>query len=559
MEDALQVIAQARPAGAAPWRWGAFAAGAIALAVSFAVTGPALFVFELPVADITGQSLGRIILPERVQLTKAEIRKEDEKRLEDLAEDLTEEAKAATDPVVKQFLDELNELIRALQEGRITPEEAAARMAALEKALEDWKEQNQKGAEDVEKRLQEAAEKQKKAHDALKPLLDAMRERDWDEAAKKLDELAKKLEKKELPKKDQEKIAKDLEQLAKALENERQKDKERLQKERDRLKEKQEREKDRFAQKDRDRLKDTERQLEQLDDPQQQQDQSDPERQLERLSDELDDAARDMLRRLAEELRQAQQEQGEQGPESEQRRQQEGQQGDDGQGGQQGEMTAEDIKRAADALRRMAQNGKGRQQMRIAQGRMIDVREMMKRGQNGQSGKGQNGEGQDGENGESGEGQEAGGDAEKQFEEGANGQLGQGMKPGGKGGDMLLLGGPKGQGMKLPGMGPGQGNDPQLGQGDGIGEGHDPNLMGGEKPSMDFKTDEDFVPGQHGEDGQTKEKVVMTAAQKGFASRAYREVHQDYAGVVEDALEKEHIPPGKRTYVRRYFDLIRPR
>ncbi len=128
-------------------------------------------------------------------------------------------------------------------------------------------------------------------------------------------------------------------------------------------------------------------------------------------------------------------------------------------------MTAEDIKRAADALRRMAQNGKGRQQMRVAQGRMIDVREMMKRGQNGQSGKGENGEGQDGEGGENGEGQEAGGDAEKQFEEGANGQLGQGMKPGGKGGDMLLLGGPKGgAGMKLPGMGGGQGKDPQLGQ-----------------------------------------------------------------------------------------------
>ncbi len=238
VEDAVHVIAQARPAGAAPWRWGAFAAGAIALAIAFAITGPAVFVFELRVADMSGQSLGRIVLPERVQLAKAEIRKEDGKRLEDLAEDLTEEAKAATDPVIKQFLDELNELIRALQEGRITPEEAAARMAALEKALEDWKQDNQQGAEAVEKRLQEAAEKQKKAHDALKPLLDAMRERDWDKAADKLDELAKKLEKKELPKKDQEKIAKDLEQLAKALENERQKDKERLEKERDRLKEK---------------------------------------------------------------------------------------------------------------------------------------------------------------------------------------------------------------------------------------------------------------------------------------------------------------------------------
>ena len=68
-----------------------------------------------------------------------------------------------------------------------------------------------------------------------------------------------------------------------------------------------------------------------------------------------------------------------------------------------------------------------------------------------------------------------------------------------------------------------------------------------------------FVPGMHGDQGEVQSRIIMTAAKKGFASGGYGEIHQDYSEVVEDALEKEHIPAGKRTYVRRYFDLIRPR
>jgi hypothetical protein len=53
--------------------------------------------------------------------------------------------------------------------------------------------------------------------------------------------------------------------------------------------------------------------------------------------------------------------------------------------------------------------------------------------------------------------------------------------------------------------------------------------------------------------------VVFAAAKKGFASREWGAVHQDYTSVVEDALDAQSIPAGKRRYVRRYFDLIRPR
>jgi len=579
IDDALTVLSQARPALAAPWHWAAFASGAVALAVAAGLAGPAVFALELPVGAEAGQVLARVVKPPPFQRTRVTVRPDDAEALDELAQDLEAEVKTAADPGTKQFLEDLNELIRAMQEGRITPEEAAAKMAALEQALDAWKAEHQDQAEAVEKRLQEAAEKMKAAHEALEPALEAMKEREWEKAAQALEQLAKKLEDKSLKEADRKKLAKDLAELGKQLESERQKEKERLEKERDRLKEKQQKEKDRFADKDRDRLKETERRLEQLEDPAQDKDLSEPERQLERLSDELDEAAQDMLRRLAEELQKLGADGGESGPEDEQRREQagqegqqgqegqdpeqgqEGQQGQQGKGGQQGDMTAEDLKRAAEALRKMAQGQKGRQQMRTANGRMIDVREMLKRGMSGGGKDGNGGQageeagrggkpGQSGKDGPSGEGGES---AEQRFDRLAKG----GMS--GKDGEPMLLGGEKGQGggLKIPGRGDGQG-EPKLGQGEGIGKDHDPRLFG-ERTDIDAKTHDEFVPGVHGADGEVQSRIIMTAAKKGFASGGYGEIHQDYSEVVEDALEKEHIPAGKRTYVRRYFDLIRPR
>lgn len=586
IEDALTALPEARPARAAPWRWGLFGLGLGALGVALALTTPAVLALQPEVAPTVAGALERVVVPKPFERPKAEIRKDDKERLEALAKDLAElerETKEDTDPTVRDFLDELNELIRALQEGRISPEEANAKMAALEKALAEWKEQK-KDAEAMEQKLAEAAEKQKKAHKELDELLQALKEKDLAEAAKELEELAKKVEEKRLSDKEKEKIGKDLEQLAKDLQSDRQKEKERLEKERDRLKEKEKKEKDRFAQKDKDRLKENERRLEQLEQERQQgAGDSEAQRQLESLSDDLSEAAQDLMRRINDAMKEMQGAGGEQGPESEKRRQQAGEQGEQGESGQpgqsgkQGGMSEEDLRRAAEALERMAKSGQGRQQMRVAEGRMVDVKEMMRRGQSGQSGQsGQGKSGKSGKQGQQGEGEGEDGEAWRAFEQGANGESGEGQDGEGEGeggkdgqggkekGMMLGQGGKKGDGMmllggKMPGGLPMRGNGGQgdAKQGEGIGEGHDKRLLG-DKTSMDVKTQDDFVAGQQGE-GESKSQVVFTAAKKGFASKAYAEVHQDYAGVVEDALEKEHIPPGKRTYVRRYFDLIRPR
>lgn len=562
MEDALTVLDQAEPKRAAPWIFAPFVAGLVALALALALNVPAFWLLDPKVPAGSVGMLSRVAVPAPFQRQVVVLAPEDKQTLEVLAEDL-EETKTESDPKVKEALAELNELIRALQEGRITAEDAHARLAELEKALDEWEAQD-KEQRAAEEKLAEAARDAnktlKKTEPTLAEALSELQRRELEEAARRLEELQKKLDRGELDKKTQEKLAKDLAELAKGLKTERQKEKDRLQQEKDRLKEKERKEKDRFAQKDRDRLKDLERQLETFD--QDQPPASEAQRQLERLSDDFDEAAQDLMRRLSEKMGPLDVPQQEEGPEDIARREREqsGQQGQDGQDGQEGEqgqegkqgdqgdeLTDEELEQAAKALKRMAKRAGARQQMRSAGGKMVDLKEMLRRAAK----------------------QGQGDDSQEAFEKSAQGQGKDGkdsqgqaagaQKPGGKGGDMLLLGG-KGQGQgqggaKVPGKGQGgQAND---GLGEGIGEGHDRNLVGG-KTGMDVKTVEDFVEGK-ASDGPSQTKVIMAAAGRGFASRAYRDVHQDYAGVVEDALEKEQIPAGKRSYVRRYFDLIRPR
>ena len=53
--------------------------------------------------------------------------------------------------------------------------------------------------------------------------------------------------------------------------------------------------------------------------------------------------------------------------------------------------------------------------------------------------------------------------------------------------------------------------------------------------------------------------MILGAAERGFANRGYQKVYREYHTVAEEALNKDEIPGGYRFYVRRYFQLIRPR
>lgn len=554
IDDAHDAVRRARPAAAAPWRWAAFATGLFVAGIALAVSVPSVFAVDFPVGRVGVSTLtGLGPLPGYAR-EKVELQKLDVEQLADLKDELEEAKRAAATEDVDKLLGDLNDLIRKLQENEITPEEAFAQLAALEKAAEEWEAQHAKDRDEAEAKIREAAEKERRPDKELEPFFDAMKKEQLEDAAKALEATADKLDptkrkegEKPLDKRDEKRIQKDLEELAKALQTERQKEEEKRKRDRDRLKKEEEQDKTASEQRkrDRDRLKqENERELERL--RKEQEELSQAMRELERLQSELDQSAQDMLRRLQEQM---------------------GQQGDQGQDGQQQGATAEQMRQAAEMLRRMAQQGAGRQQIKVAQGKMGEMKEMLRRAGQGKGQKGKQG-GQDGQGGGEGDDEmgrfmtKAGGeqgDGQGDGQDGKDGQMAQGGGKDGKGGDMLLLG-PQGggQGAKIPLPGKGQGQGDGAEQGDGVGQGHDPRLLGDKSDFGQQKLKEDLITGVQG-DGPTESKVIFAAASKGFASAAYKDVHQDYEGVVEDALDAEKIPPGKRAYVRRYFDLIRPR
>ncbi len=59
--------------------------------------------------------------------------------------------------------------------------------------------------------------------------------------------------------------------------------------------------------------------------------------------------------------------------------------------------------------------------------------------------------------------------------------------------------------------------------------------------------------------GPTRSQTILGAAEKGFATQAYRKVYGDYTSVSEEVMSKQRVPPGYRFYVKRYFQMIKPR
>jgi len=545
IEDAAQAVTLVKPKMAAPMALPA--ALVLAAVASFFVTGGAVY-YHFSVDTIDSDSLARLEVPrDPPHFSKPPLGADLKSRLAEEQKELEDRLKKVQDPRVKQMLAKLNKLIRDLQEGKLTLKEAFKRMAELDKLKAQWKKEQGEGLKDVAKKVKKAADSLKRPNKALKPMLEAIKKNDLKQAAREMEKLAKKMEKGEIKKRDQKSIRKDMQKLADALKTERQKRAEKARKERDRLKKKKDRlaqkkKKDRLNKRDRDRLKKRERQLEQLRREREQM--SEARRQLERLQRQMDQNS----------------------AANQQRRQQ---------GGSQQKMTAQQMRKAAEMMRRMAQQGKNGKTMRVAEGKVIDLKELMRRagqqqgqgqqgGKNGQGSKmdrfiriakGQQGQGQKGQQDQNGQGKDG------QGKDGQGGKPGQGQGQGGKifklgkNGEMVMLGGKGGQptGMKGKGKGMGQGQ----GMGEGAGDGHDGRVMG-RATNLSARYKESSVKGREA-NGQNQSRVVMAAARKGFATRQYRKVHQDYSKVVEETLDRQEIPAGQRRYVRRYFDLIRPR
>jgi hypothetical protein len=124
--------------------------------------------------------------------------------------------------------------------------------------------------------------------------------------------------------------------------------------------------------------------------------------------------------------------------------------------------------------------------------------------------------------------------------------------------------GQKGSGQSWkPGQGQGQGKGQgQNGQGSGNGgstwgTGHDDNLVGDPTAKSGNTKDQD-LQGKHGQEGGSVRETILAAAQKGFASKRYQKVYQDYQRIVEEVMRTEKLPSSYKYYVKRYFAKIHP-
>jgi hypothetical protein len=520
ISDAARVAPTARPALAAPFVW---PRELLVLAVGGALLGgawtvwPTLEAGPLPVWSSAALSPPKVprgaVSPETEQALL-----EAEAALRELAAQNEGEASAEE----RDLQQELKELLAELRSGEASPEDALRALAELEARLRELDAQRAAELEMAEQRLREASQALAKGA-GTEELKDALERGDMERAAAALEQLGRQ----KMSASSRDKLAKQLEKMAETLANQEEERAKQLAQEIDRLKKQiEERKQDRLTPKEKDRLAKDKKRLESLERKREQRD-AEAQKSLQRLERKLRDAAHDMQRRNPEEQRQQ-----------------------------------EAMKRAADELRRLSeQERQARQRAQTA--RMAeDLREMVRRmgRQQRRPGGGQPEPGSEpgeqrrmsersfSERAEQGLGPADAGEAERMRLRAGAGQ----PRPGGEGR------GEQGQGEPGEGQGQSPGQGEQAGQGDKPGQDPDPGPTLGEKTDMAAKSTDEQVQGRKGK-GPSRGEIIQTSGRAGFASTAWREVHEDYSDIVEEDMEREQLPPGYRKYVQKYFDLIRPR
>jgi hypothetical protein len=455
------------------------------------------------------------------------------------AREQTDEAKAAT--------REFNQLIEDLAARRLDRTEAFRRMQQLEDKLLEGREADAKALEDAMKKIGD----EMKAAELTKPAGEALESQNLATAEKKLHDLAAKLRDGKGPDKSQ--LDKMREALKRASESQ-SKRQEMLAQHREELRQQLLAQRNKVSDagandEERSLLQKRERELERLDRETQQSEATG--RQLDRLDRELAQAAEDLMKDMG--------------------------------------LSANDLDKSAEDINRMQQQQMSQEEKEQLRQKLQELREMMRqqgqggqgqmarlrrfqqqaRGQSGGQG-GQQGEGQEGQ-GQEGQGQEGQGQGQQGQGQQGQGQNGQGGQPGGSGksngsgGETWVLG-PNGQKMLMlsqsrssgSGSGGTGGSGDEPGGGKGWGTSHDAHVEGkataGVAPGQNTQ-----VAGQDTGQGASRSEVIEGAAERGFATRGYQKVFREYDTVAEEALSKDEIPGGYRFYVRRYFELIRPR
>ncbi len=423
-----------------------------------------------------------------------------------LLDDLRQTAKDAGDVDLEKFVKEIEALLRKAQRGEISKEQLLDKLAKAEKKYQQGAKENIK---ETISDLKQTGIELKKNKDT-KELGKALEKGDLDKAKKEMQKLAKKLDDNKLSPKQRQKIAKALEKAATKFDK-RQKNRDakmdrQIQKAQRRLKRLEKQQKQAKTDRERRRIarraKEQKRRLKKLQRKKQQRQQSAHRRRLKRLHRNLRESAKNMRK-----------------PGQKNRR-----------------MASRRMRDAANDTGKVQQDmRKVRNQKKVAS-QLTDLKEAMRRARRRQ------GRGQKDLFGRNKRNKDFG-----RRSRGGRGNKGA-WKPGGKGG-RLGKGGRAGQGNK-PG---GQGNKPG-GKSYGTGDGGDP--MGDPTGKGGHVTDRS-VSGVHGKGPSTRE-TVLSAAQKGFASRAYQKVFTKYKRVVEDVMQTEKVPSGYKYYIKKYFQKIKP-
>ncbi len=432
---------------------------------------------------------------------------------------LAREARDSGDQKSSDLATDLNRLLEQIGAEELTRKEAFDRLDALEKRLAP--ERSQKSFDTVRDRLKQVG-KELEREKITRAAGEAMASEDLAKAKEELRKLAEQAEKlaaeqnerdQKLSPEEREKAARSLDRAAKAP-NEKSAEEKQREAEEKQLRDEERKLKRELAEKPNDeetqrKLKRNQRELERLE--REKQAQAEQHRQLERLKRDLEKAAEQLRQKLSPEaLRQLSE--------------------------QMGEMQNE-IRKLGSA-----------NQMKLE---LAEIKEMLRRmGKNQQL---QNGSAQ-------AQDQPGGrGNRMKEFNQRAGGGKANTLIFGGGGKSSLLLplpgngNSPGGKGDQNPGGGAGQGDHP----GDGIGDQHDPNLLGDRTDLKGHRYDT-RVQGNEGA-GPSRSETILGSAERGFASRSYKKVYTDYSSIVEEVMSNERVPPGYRYYIKRYFQLIKPR
>lgn len=450
----------------------------------------------------------RLVTPPVVQVQPMLLSADDVELFRAIGQDL---AKSADDPQVSTAARRFNQLVEDIAAHRMDRREVFERLGSLERDLAESSELDREAQDEG---LNELARELEKSG-LTKSAAEALSEKRLADAEQALRELAERLKKKKSPpsKAELDKLRSALQKASVAASEHQagieQRRKELEDEEQSLLKKKKEGD---DSPKNAQKLADNRRKLERLRRDKQRSDKS--QQQLSELDKQLQEAARQLL--------------------------------------QDAQAAGQSLESAAEDVNRMGKQQQTDEQKKEMLKRLQELREVLR--QQGKGGKEQMDRMQRfGERARGGNGKQPG----------QSGKPGNGSQPGQL---RLTHGGAEGPSIDvpMPGSAPGAGKEgesegaPAGEPGKGYGQGHDDKLAG-DPTKLDGKTQDVTAAGVDSGQGAASAEVIYGAAERGFVGRGYQKVFTDYQTVAEQVMQQDEIPPGYRFYVRRYFQLIRPR